>query len=126
MKSIPTFVFAAALALGACAGAQTKQDTLDDDKDDVAETLSAEECESMVDHIASLSEELDREAALADCTETGTRAELDCVMAAENQSALDTCGGEPPEDTPPGDGETETDVGTGDPVDDAEATETDG
>lgn len=127
MKSIPTFVFAAALALGACGGTQTKKDTLGDaDDDEVADTLSAEECESLVAHIASVNEDLDREAALADCTDNSTRAAFDCAMAAEDQSALDTCDGEPPVDTPPDDGEGGTDVGTDDTVDDAQATESEG
>jgi len=133
MKSMPTFVFAAALALGACAGSQTKQDTLDDKNDEIADSLSAEECGSMVDHMASLSEDLDREAALTTCSDSGTRAAFDCVMAAEDQSAIDTCGGET-EDTDDkvddgdgnGDDDGGDDAGDGDDADDADDAESDG
>ena len=124
MKLMSTLVVTLAFALGACAGSQSPKETKLDDEVEVAETLSDEDCAALVDHIVSISGEIDRDTELADCGTSGTRAQLDCVMAAEDQAALDVCrpalpDGDVPDDTPDDATGDATDDATGDATDDA-------
>jgi hypothetical protein len=108
MKSLSAVALFLGLALGACAGASPSADTTPK-LDPPADTLSADECGAMADHMATLNADLDRDATVADCSAKVSREEHDCIMAAADQAAVDACmpdadgdgDATPPDGTPP-------------------------